>query len=84
MVGEKSTMKIDESKAERLKEEIRPKVDIERTASVLYDGRQYSLKIPREVISYLKIKKGDKINFIIRLKQPPEQDEKVFEVIQNG
>jgi len=39
-------------------------------SSIYFDGRQYSLKIPKRLFDYMEFSKGDKINFIIDDSEP--------------
>ena len=51
---------------EQLKEELKPKVDIIKTANILFDGRQFMVKLPQEISRFYNIKKGDKFKFDVK------------------
>lgn len=68
-------------KRELLKEEMKPKVDIIKEASILYDGRQFLIKIPREISRFYNIKKKDKFRFVIKPTAKGEGINK-FEIIK--
>lgn len=60
-------------------------VDIDREVNILSDGRQYMIKIPKEVSDFLEIKKGYKFRFLIEI--PEDKTKKptqTFEIIKNG
>ena len=40
-------------------------VNIDKSMSILWDGRQFMVKLPKELSEFYKIKKGDKLRFII-------------------
>lgn len=61
MVEKEST--IEENK---IKEELKPKINIVKEVSILYDGKQYMIKIPKEISDFYKIEKGNKIKFTIK------------------
>tara|TARA_Y100000310_G_scaffold302836_1_gene340605 strand:- start:6090 stop:6317 length:228 start_codon:yes stop_codon:yes gene_type:complete len=69
---------MDKTKQERLKEEIEDhKVSaslINKVSSVLYDGKQFMIKIPIEISRFFKLKKGDKFEFFIDVKKKKEED----------
>ncbi len=75
-----STDKID--KIEKIKKEIRPRVDIVKDIKIQYDGKQYMIKIPKEISSFYNIKKGNEFRFIVK---PVEKGrgENSFEIIKN-
>ena len=37
---------------------------------IYFDGRQYSLKVPKRVFDFIEFSKGDKLNFIIDDSEP--------------
>jgi len=67
---------------QKIKEETKPNVNIEREVSVLFDGRQFLIKIPKEISQFYDLKKKDKIKLIIEIKEPPKKHENHFEIIQ--
>ncbi len=69
-------------KAEKIKEELKPNVDIVKEVSVLFDGRQFLIKLPREISNFYELKKGDKIRLIVNIKEHPKTHINYFEVIK--
>ena len=61
---------------------IKPNVDIVKEVSVLFDGRQFLIKLPREISNFYELKKGDKIQLRVNVKQPPEKHINYFEIIK--
>ena len=59
----KSKMAITE---EELKEIIEYKADIEKITTISSDGKTLVTRIPKEIVDYLKINKGDKIRWVVR------------------
>ncbi len=72
----------NKKKAEKIKEEIKPNVDIIKEVSVLFDGRQFLIKLPREISNFYELKKRDKIQLRVNVKQPPEKHINYFEIIK--
>ncbi len=50
---------------EELKEIIKTKVNIERVTTISSDGKTLITRIPKEVVEYLKIEKGDKLRWLV-------------------
>ncbi len=76
MIGKKSTNKRD-----MLKEELKPNLNIVKEATILFDGRQFMIKIPKEISNFYKIKKGNKLKMIVTpIKK--NQGENSFEIIK--
>lgn len=69
------------TKIEKIKKEIRPKVDIVKEVKIQYDGKQHMIKIPKEISSFYNIKKGDEFRFVVK---PVEKGrgENSFEIIR--
>ncbi len=72
----------NKKKAEKIKEQIKPNVDIVKKVSVLFDGRQFLIKLPREISNFYNLKKGDKLRLRVNVKEPPEKHINYFEVIK--
>lgn len=43
----------------------------EKDMNVVYDGKQYLIRIPKDISDTLEIKKGDKFKFIITYPENP-------------
>ena len=53
-------------KEEELKELIKePDADIERITTLSDDGKSLLTRIPREIVSFLKLKKGNKFKWLV-------------------
>ena len=65
-----------------MEEELKPNVDIVKEVSVLFDGRQFLIKLPREISNFYDLEKGDKIKLIVNVKEPPQKHINYFEVIK--
>ena len=72
----------NKKKAEQIKKELKPNVDIVKEVSVLFDGRQFLIKIPREISNFYELKKGDKLKLVVNIKEHPEKHINYFEVIK--
>ena len=48
--------------------------DIDKEMTILFDGKQFMIKIPKEVSEFLKIKKGDKFRFIIEIPEDKNEE----------
>lgn len=79
-MGEK--ISTNKKKAEKIREEIKPNVDIVKEVSVLFDGRQFLIKLPKEISNFYELKKGDKIRLRVNVKQPPDKHINYFEIVQ--
>ncbi len=79
-MGEKISTNI--KKAEKIKEEIKPNVNIVKEVSVLFDGRQFLIKLPREISNFYELKKGDKLRLVVNIKEYPKKHINYFEVIK--
>jgi hypothetical protein len=44
----------------------------EKAAKITFDGKQFLVRIPKEVAEIMKIKKGDLIHFHIEIASEPE------------
>lgn len=53
---------------EELKEMIEVKAEVDRTSSISNDGSNLLTRIPSEVVEVLKLKKGDKIRWLVNPK----------------
>ena len=78
----KRKIRTDIKKAEKIKEELKPNVDIVKEVSVIFDGRQFLIKLPREISNFYDLKKGDKIRLIVNVKEPTEKHINYFEIIK--
>ncbi len=58
--------KSTKGQVEVLKDEMQPKVDIIKDASILFDGRQFLVKIPKEISRFYNMKKRNKFRFIVK------------------
>lgn len=66
-------------------DELDREVNIDKELNILHDGKQFMVKIPKEVSEFLKIEKGDKFRFIIDMPEDPGEKPKLnFEVIKNS
>ena len=72
----------NKKKAEQIKEELKPNVDIVKEVSVLFDGRQFLIKLPREISNFYELKKGDKLKLVVNIKEHPQKHINYFEVIK--
>lgn len=50
---------------EKLKEMIEPQGDLEKLSTISSDGKTLSTRIPKELVDELKMKKGDKLQWIL-------------------
>lgn len=64
---------------EELKKLVKVNVDVERISTVSSDGRNLLTRIPKEVIDFLRIKKGNKIRWLVKA----DSKEIKLEVIKN-
>ena len=69
-------------KAEEIKKQLKPNVDIVKEVSVLFDGRQFLIKLPREISDFYNLKKKDKLKLIVNVREHPEKHINYFEVIK--
>jgi hypothetical protein len=53
---------------------------IERTVAVNFDGRQFSVRIPKRISDLFEIRKGNKIKFIVSLEYVEETGKKTMVV----
>lgn len=53
---------------EELKELIEPKAKIERITTISTDGKTLVTRVPKEVVDYKKIEKGDKFRWLVNEK----------------
>ncbi len=53
---------------EELKELVTPSADIEKISSVSSDGENLLTRIPKDVARELKISKGDKLRWLVKVK----------------
>ncbi|MBI4017239.1 MAG: hypothetical protein HY363_06125, partial [Candidatus Aenigmarchaeota archaeon] len=42
-----------------------PKADIEKITSLSYDGRNLLVRIPKEIVDFLQLKKGEQLKWIV-------------------
>lgn len=42
-----------------------PKADIEKLTTLSDDGKSILTRVPREIVSFLKLKKGDKFKWLV-------------------
>ena len=59
-----------------------PVLDIVKDATILFDGKQFMIKIPKEISEFYRLKKGQKF----RLKVSPfnvAEGQNSFEIIKN-
>lgn len=61
-----------------------PETLIEKTVSVNYDGKQFFIRIPKEISDYFKLKKKDSVKFIINISYIEETKEKIMVVKIGG
>ncbi len=82
MKGTKSTE--EQENIERLKYESELSVDCIKEVSILFDKnkKQYSIKIPKEIVDIFNIKKGDKFRFVVEIKENQEEIKNKFEIIK--
>lgn len=69
-------------KAEKIKQEIKPNIDIVKEVSVLHDKRQFLIKIPTEISNFYDLERGDKMRLIVNIKEHPKKPVNYFEVIK--
>lgn len=50
-------------------------VDIIKKVNVLEHNNQFSVKIPKELVDYFKLKKGDQIEFKVEIPEDGEKKE---------
>lgn len=76
-------MELNNSTQIDIEQEIILNADIKKIVSVLFDGRQFLIKLPSEITKFYDIKKGDKI--ILNVK-PTAKGKGInsFEVMKNG
>lgn len=58
---------------------------IEKKANISFDGKSYTVRIPKKIARAYKIKKGDKLKFIAKLYPPisEKKSELHIKLIQN-
>lgn len=55
--------------------------------NIVFDGKQYLIRIPNEVVDILKIKKGDTFEFIIKISdqsKPIEDSELIMKYVRKN
>jgi hypothetical protein len=66
---------------EELKRLLRePSADIEKKTTLSSDGRNLLTRIPREIVEFLKLKRGDKLRWSVN----PETKEISVKILKNG
>jgi len=55
------------SKIEEIKKRLEEPEHIEKKATILFDGRQFMVKIPREIASIFDMEKGQKLVFDVKI-----------------
>jgi len=70
---------------ERLKNDTTLSLDCKKDVSILLDKnkKQFSIKIPKEIVEIYRIKKGEKFRFIVKIEEGKEEPEGHFEVLKN-
>lgn len=59
--------------------------NIDKEVNILQDDRQTTIRIPKEIVNYFDIKKGDKFRFLIEFPDNDNEEPKLsFEVKKNG
>ncbi|MBT4174854.1 hypothetical protein HOE07_04210 [archaeon] len=56
-----------------------PNADIEKITSISSDGKNFLIRIPKEISEFLEINKGDKINWLVDM----ENKELSIKLIKN-
>ena len=59
----------------------------EETATLSYDGKQFLIRIPKEISEIKKMKKGDQIKFILKIAKKPtpiEESELTIEYVRKN
>lgn len=62
--------------------EIKP-VPISKKMAIQYDGKQFFVRFPKEIVEYFNIEKGDKFYFDIEMGDKPEDSIKKFDIIKD-
>lgn len=58
-----------------------PLTDVtEKEASIVFDGKQFLVRFPKDIATAIGIKKGDKIKFKVTLPSPKTNLEKEIEI----
>lgn len=81
MSKKKSTKRGDEEKINKLKGELKLKIDIIKEVKIQHDGNQFTIKIPKEISNFYNLKKGDRLKLIIKPTAKGE-GENTFEIIK--
>jgi hypothetical protein len=53
---------------------------IEKTVTISFDGKQFLVRIPNEISDFLKLKKGNKLKFILDIPYIEKTEEKAMVV----
>ena len=61
-----------------------PNIDIIKYATVQYDGKQFMIKLPKEITEFYKLKKGDTIKLAVRIDTQGNDHKTEFEVIHES
>lgn len=80
-----SLLKMKEIIKRIIEEAENPEEKIEKIASVSFDGDQYLVRIPKKISDYLKLKKKDKIKFIVNVTFIEKTNKKIMvaEIIES-
>ncbi len=61
--------------------ELVPNLDIKKEVTILFDGKQFMIKIPKEIAEFYKLKKGKKMKLVVKPKGEGK-GENSFEIIK--
>lgn len=60
-----------------------PNVDIVKHATVQFDGKQFMIKLPKEIAEFYDMKKGDTIELVVCIDPEKNNHTNTFEVIHD-
>ncbi len=64
---------------EELKDLIKePNADIEKITTLSYDGKSMLTRIPKEIVSFLGLKKGNKLKWLVKSKDKEMKVEPIY------
>ena len=61
--------------------ELVPNLDIKKDVTILFDGKQFMIKIPKEISEFYNLKKGKKMRLVVKPKGKGN-GENSFEIIK--
>ena len=69
------------SKIDSVNSELVPNLDIKKEVTILFDGKQFMIKIPKEISEFYNLKKGKKMKLVVKPKARGK-GENSFEILK--